>query len=103
MKFLFEIGGDLNLRTHKGNTPLHAAVMNGHTEVVDFILANVVDKSPVNKNGDTPLHKAAKNGSFEIFKLICQYFKDGDNYLEQYMGLVKTMNALKDANEMNSD
>ena len=101
VKFLFEIGGDLNLRTHNGNTPLHAAAMNGHTEVVEFILANVVDKSPVNKNGDTPLHKAAKNGYFEVFKLIFQYLKDGDDCLEQFFGLVKTMDALKDANEMN--
>ena len=95
VKLLFECGGDLNVRTNQGNTPLHSAAMNGHTEAVKFILANVVDKSPVNKNGDTPLHQAAKNGSLEIFKLICQYLKDGDDYLEQYMGLVKTINALK--------
>ena len=44
--------------------------------MVEFILANVVDKNPKNENGDTPLHQAAKNGFLEICKLICQHAKD---------------------------
>ena len=43
VKFLFNIGGDLNSRNDEGNTPLHAATRFGHIEVVKFILANVVD------------------------------------------------------------
>ena len=44
--------------------------------MVEFILANVVDKNPENENGDTPLHQAAKKGFLKICKLICQHAKD---------------------------
>ena len=44
--------------------------------MIEFILANVVDKNPKNENGDTPLHQAAKNGFLKICKLICQHAKD---------------------------
>ena len=79
VKFLFERGGDLNLSTTEENTPLHAAMYFGNscnTGMIEFILANVVDKNPKNENGDTPLHQAAKNGFLEICKLICQHAKD---------------------------
>ena len=35
-------------------TPLHAAAMNDHFEVCKFIMANVVDKNPINMVGMTP-------------------------------------------------
>ena len=78
MKFLFNIGGDLNSRTNERDTPLHVAARYGHTEVVEFILANVVDKNPVNKKGDTPLHDAASNGLLDICISICQHLNDKD-------------------------
>ena len=49
VKFLFEKGGDLNLSTTEGNFPLHAAMYFGNscnTGMIEFILANVVDKNP---------------------------------------------------------
>ena len=49
VKFLFNIGGDLNSKNDEGDTPLHAATRYGHTKVVKFILANVVDKNPTSK------------------------------------------------------
>ena len=51
VKFLFETGGDLNLSTTEGNTPLHAGIYfsnSVNTGMVEFILANVVDKNPEN-------------------------------------------------------
>ena len=48
VKFLFNIGGDLNFRTKEEDTPLDAALRHGHTEVVKFILENIVDKHPTN-------------------------------------------------------
>ena len=60
----------MNSRSNKKDTPLHVAARYGHTEVVKFILANVVDKNPVNEDGVTPFHEATKNGSLEICKLI---------------------------------
>ena len=59
LKFLFNIGGDLNLRSNEGDTPLDAALRHGNTEVVKFILESIVDKHPVNEN--TPQHEAPKN------------------------------------------
>ena len=47
-----------DFKTSKKDTPLHAAARYGHTEIVEFILANVVDKNPVNEDGVTPFHAA---------------------------------------------
>ena len=46
VELLFKSGGKLNSRIYKGNTPLHVTTVNGHTKIVEFILANVVDKNP---------------------------------------------------------
>ena len=50
--------------------------MNGHADIVESILVNVVDKNPVSKKGETPLSTAAKNEFVKIYILICQYVKD---------------------------
>ena len=49
LKFLFKIGGDLSSRNDEGNPPLLAATQDGHTEVIRFILANMIDKNPISK------------------------------------------------------
>ena len=49
LKFLFKIGGDLSSRNDEGITPLLAATQYGHTEVIRFILANMIDKNPISK------------------------------------------------------
>ena len=69
-RLLFKKGGDLNSRTNEGDTPLHAAARYGHIEMVKFILANVVDKHPVNDYGQTPLCESTKNGFKEIQRLF---------------------------------
>ena len=84
VKFLFDKGGYLNSRVSSranggwrdGDTPLHTAARKCHTEIVKFILANVVDKNPVNVHGKTPLSIAASNGRLETYRLICPYVDD---------------------------
>ena len=84
VKFLFDEGGDLNSRVSSranggwrdGDTPLHTAARMCHTEIVKFILANVVDKNPVNVQGKTPLSMAASTGHLETYRLICPYVDD---------------------------
>ena len=84
LKFLFDKGGDLNSRVSSranggwrdGDTPLHTAARKCHTEIVKFILANVVDKNPVNVQGKTPLSLAASTGHLETYRLICPYVDD---------------------------
>ena len=70
------VNSSANGRWGDGETPLHTATRYGHTEIVEFILANVVDKNPVNENGDTPLSLAAKYEFMEIYRIICQHVKD---------------------------
>ena len=100
VKLLFKRGGDLNLSTTEGNTPLHAAICfstSGNTDIVEFILANVVDKNPENLNGDTPLHEAARNGFLEICKLICQHAKDTNpEHIENNLGETPLFNAVEE-------
>jgi hypothetical protein len=64
---------DLDEADHAKNTPLHAASIAGHADIVKLLLdANcVVD--PVNVARDTPLHDAIDNGHLECVRLLLKY------------------------------
>ena len=53
---------DRNAADKDMTTPLLFAAWNGHTKVVQALLAAVVDKAAASKDGTTPLHIAALNG-----------------------------------------
>ena len=53
-----------------GNSYLHRAVIDNHTELVAYILEKNADINKQNNNGDTALHLALKGGNMEIIKLI---------------------------------
>jgi len=53
-----------------GMTPLHYAADEGHTEVVELLIANGADVNAKNENGWTPLHLAAYWGGKEIVELL---------------------------------
>jgi hypothetical protein len=53
-----------------GNNALHAAVAQGHLEMVRLLIANDYEI------GDTALHKAAENGHFEVVKALVEYGAD---------------------------
>ena len=59
----------------KGWTPLHFAVKHGQIEVIEFIVANVTEKNPVDKSGMTPLLIAAAQVIFSPIspKLVGTY------------------------------
>jgi ankyrin repeat protein len=44
---------------------LHWAARNGHTDVVELLVAHKADVNAVNQRGWTPLHVALKNGRAE--------------------------------------
>jgi ankyrin repeat protein len=51
-------------------TPLHYAVGEGHTEVVELLIANGADVSAKDNIGRTPLHYAAFGSDKEIIELL---------------------------------
>ncbi|EEB09406.1 ribosome biogenesis protein Nop8 [Schizosaccharomyces japonicus yFS275] len=55
-----------------GNTALHMACANGHTEVVQKLLPHLKPDEINSKNssGNTPLHWAAMNGHVDACKLL---------------------------------
>ena len=48
-----------------GNTPLHLALRNGHTEAAMAMIDKGADVNAGDKNGDTPFHLALKEGHTE--------------------------------------
>jgi ankyrin repeat protein len=65
-------GTDVDARDEDGWTPLHWAVVNGHEETVELLLANGSDVNAKDDafSGETPLHWAAENGHKEIVELL---------------------------------
>lgn len=55
---LIERGARIQARNKYGNTLLHVAAMNGHTEMVLFLLDRGLKLTTKNNAGSTPLHYA---------------------------------------------
>ena len=62
---------DKSPQDNDGNTPLHLAALNGHLDVVRFIMENIEDKSPEDSFGHPPLYYAT---SPEVIAFITSYF-----------------------------
>jgi ankyrin repeat protein len=54
----------------EGSTPLYWAVMRGHKDVAEFLLANKADVNAKNERGNTPLHAAALEGHSDVTELL---------------------------------
>jgi hypothetical protein len=61
---------DLDEPDHANNTPLHAASIAGHVDIVKLLLDSGCIVDPVNLSRDTPLHDAIDNGHLECVKLL---------------------------------
>eukprot|EP00045_Choanoeca_perplexa_P003294 m.29712 g.29712 ORF g.29712 m.29712 type:complete len:343 (+) comp11968_c0_seq1:2073-3101(+) len=100
-------------RDYMGATPLHAAAVGGHTDIVRALLeagANVnstADKADF-RTGEVPLHQAAKSGHAEVVELLlgkssikvdCQDAKKQTALLlASYRGSVEVVRLLLKAN-----
>ena len=80
---LLHYGGDVNVRTANGSTPLHFACGNGELSNVRYLLEKGADptlltytwgRSTFGKSsGQTCFHWAAESGHSEILDLLAQY------------------------------
>lgn len=72
LKVLVEVIPDLLMTTDSSNTTaLHTAALQGHIEVVNFLLEKGSSVATIAKrNGKTALHSAARNGHLEIVKAL---------------------------------
>jgi ankyrin repeat protein len=60
--------GDRFLRT-----PLHYACINGHIEVVKYLLSHGVNANAADSSNNTPIHFAAAFGYIKILHLLVEY------------------------------
>ncbi len=86
VKLLLEHNVDVNLGNKVGETPLHVAAINGHTQIARLLVEHGADVSARRdycnwRSGncvptDTPLHEAAKRGHRQIASLLIEYGAD---------------------------
>ncbi|XP_034472717.1 myotrophin [Drosophila innubila] len=67
LKFLIKLGADVNRKDKHGITPLLAAVWEGHTNCVAYLLENGADKNGATPDGQSYVDVAEKD---EIKKLL---------------------------------
>ena len=48
-------GADVNSKDNYGNTPLHYAVLGGHTEIAELLIAEGADVNARRDDGMTPV------------------------------------------------
>lgn len=61
---------DINLGDSEGNTLLHHAAREGHTQAIEILLAAGADMHLRNKKGYTPIVSAAKNNQLTVVKFL---------------------------------
>ncbi|WYZ35989.1 hypothetical protein EsH8_X_000636 [Colletotrichum jinshuiense] len=69
-QMLLEVGANVNITGHRGQTPLYTAAKIGHLEVVKLLLDRGADITVTNNYGWTPINTAANNGHLEVVKLL---------------------------------
>ncbi|MEE9443504.1 MAG: ankyrin repeat domain-containing protein [candidate division Zixibacteria bacterium] len=59
-----------DMKRTPGNTPLHFAASEGHTEVIEYMIEKGADVDTKSYFGITPLHVAAQNGQQKVIELL---------------------------------
>ncbi|MFC1765744.1 ankyrin repeat domain-containing protein [Planctomycetota bacterium] len=73
VKAFLDQGIDIEVRDHKGYTPLHCASLRGHEELIQFLISRGADENATDKEwGNTPLHKAAsaRHRQIQVVELL---------------------------------
>ena len=63
-------GVDINESGEYGNTPLHRASRNGHSEAVNVLVRAGAEVNKTNEFGGTPLYYASDNGHLEVVNVL---------------------------------
>ncbi|KAH9988272.1 hypothetical protein BJV74DRAFT_951505 [Russula compacta] len=66
---------DVNARCEVG-TPLHAAALNGHVEIVRLLLGHSAAVDARDFINQTPLHLAAYNTALDVFRMLIEHNAD---------------------------
>jgi len=67
---LIEHKAEVNAKSTFGETPLHFAAAEDHTNVAELLLANHAEVNAKDSRGWTPLHIAAAKGYKDVVKLL---------------------------------
>jgi len=66
-------GADINKRGSGLQTPVMAATLNGHVDIVKLLLSKKADVSIPEQEGYTPIHGAAFQGRPDIMRLLIKH------------------------------
>ena len=72
IRTLLDDGADVNISGQDGNTPLHMAVLGGHTNCVALLIKKKANVCAVNSAGSTNLHLAVTTAQLECIKLLLE-------------------------------
>jgi len=73
---LRDTGLNRNVQNEEGCTALHLAIVNRHTELVDFLITHGVDVNLQDEGGFTALHLAIIHGPIELVNFLILYRAD---------------------------
>ena len=69
-RLVYERGHKINVQDNAGDTPLHDACSNGHSEIVEMLMLAGADELITNDRGETPAQVAERGGHSELLKLL---------------------------------
>ena len=72
---------DPNQSRGSQGTPLHVAVVSGHTSIARLLLEHAADANARDRHGITPLHKVVERGNFDIAQLLINHGADVNAFI----------------------
>jgi ankyrin repeat protein len=76
LKYLLDLGADINYSDESGETALLAVSFRGYTENVTFLLANGADINHTDQAGNTALMWAAQYGKMDVARVLLEHKAD---------------------------